>query len=65
MSKILILERRLFISSFSHLRNGPNIIPNVIGIIRGERIELKKGAPTDILLLKITLENYLICIKSI
>jgi len=38
-------------------RKGPNIIPNVIGIIRGERIELKKGAPTDILLLKITLEK--------
>ena len=44
-------------SSFCHLRNGPNIIPNVIGIIKGERIELKKGAPTDILLLNITLEK--------
>ena len=56
-NKILILEMRLLTSSFSHLRNGPNIIPSVIGIINGERIELKKGAPTDILLLNITFEN--------
>tara|TARA_B100000073_G_scaffold283674_1_gene244759 strand:- start:187 stop:462 length:276 start_codon:yes stop_codon:yes gene_type:complete len=56
-NKILILESRLPISSFSHLRNGPNIIPSVMGIIKGERIELKKGAPTDILLLKTTLEK--------
>ena len=56
-NKILILLSNFLISSFCHLRNGPNIIPRVIGNINGESIELKKGAPTDILLLNKTFAN--------
>ena len=44
-------------SSRPHLINGPTIIPIVNGIIIGERIELKNGAPTEIFLSNITFEK--------
>ena len=57
ISKVFNLTKSLPKSSLPHRRNGPIIIPKVIGIITGVRIELKKGAPTESLLLKKVLET--------
>tara|TARA_B100000900_G_scaffold125482_1_gene105913 strand:+ start:465 stop:671 length:207 start_codon:yes stop_codon:yes gene_type:complete len=56
ISRTFNLLSRLKTSSVPHFRNGPKIIPNTSGIVIGARIELKKGAPTEILVLKNTLE---------
>ena len=53
----LILLIKNLRSSRPHFINGPTIIPKVNGIIIGERIELKNGAPTEIFLSNITLEK--------
>jgi hypothetical protein len=55
--RIFNLFIRLKKSSFPHLRKGPKIIPITSGKIIGASIELKNGAPTEILVLKITPEN--------
>tara|TARA_B100001540_G_C15305161_1_gene416666 strand:- start:36 stop:329 length:294 start_codon:yes stop_codon:yes gene_type:complete len=51
-TKIFNLFNNFNKSSFPHRKKGPIIIPKIIGTITGVRIELKKGAPTEILLLK-------------
>ena len=54
---VLSLLIKFVKSSLPHLRKGPKIIPITNGKVIGANIELKKGAPTEILVLKITLEN--------
>ena len=48
---------KLIKSSLPHLRKGPKIIPITNGKIIGASIELKNGAPTEILVSKITPEK--------
>ena len=60
-NSIMIKYFNLFIkmnkSSLPHLINGPKIIPTVSGINKGERIELKNGAPIESFLLRTTFEK--------
>ena len=48
---------KLIKSSLPHFRKGPKTIPITRGRVIGANMELKKGAPTEILVLKITPEN--------
>ena len=58
-NSIMIKYFNLFIkmnkSSLPHLINGPKIIPTVSGIIKGERIELKKWSSNR----KFFIENHI------
>ena len=57
INKTLSLRIIFLKSSLPHLRNGLKIIPITNGKIIGANIELKKGAPTEIFVLKSTPEN--------